>query len=508
VAAADNKTMRFRFWLGMAAVAAIAIGSIVGALVVSSNEHGAFERQQKEEALRSAHQVEALARLSVGQLSSAAAFYEAERHFSSHEFQVVAGSLLGTGALAATGFIESVPGNERKRYERRRGFPILERNRLGALRSEGRRTQYFPLTFAAATGLSIQPPDGYDVGSDPLRHPYLLRARDSGRPSATRVMRLPVGGTGINVFRPVYRDGAPTATVAQRRAALTGFAVGGFHIPELASAADAALPGGSDVELAERGRPVAGPDLSTADSASAPIRIADRSWQLVVHDPNRPGVGLAVLMVVFGLSLAALLGALVLIWSRNERMQELKRQAGQDSLTGLKNRRRFEEDLRAELARSRRYGVAGALLMLDLDHFKQVNDTLGHPAGDRVIAEIGAVLLSRTRETDVLARLGGDEFAIVLPRCDLEEAEAVAIEIATAVREHMYTEQGIPPITASIGIAPFGPKTLMNFESVLAKADAAMYTAKGSGRDAVRTFDFVEADVASAEVGPGAGDPL
>jgi diguanylate cyclase (GGDEF)-like protein len=197
------------------------------------------------------------------------------------------------------------------------------------------------------------------------------------------------------------------------------------------------------------------------------------------------------LIAVFGLSLAALLGALVLIWSRNERMRELKRQASQDSLTGLKNRRRFEEDLRAELARSRRYKVPGALLMLDLDHFKQVNDTLGHPAGDRVIADIAGVLRGRTRETDVLARLGGDEFAVVLPRCDLEEAQSVAAEIATAIRERDGDEE-IPRITASIGIAPFGPHTPATFETVLAKADAAMYAAKGSGRDSVCTLDFGE----------------
>jgi diguanylate cyclase (GGDEF)-like protein len=126
--------------------------------------------------------------------------------------------------------------------------------------------------------------------------------------------------------------------------------------------------------------------------------------------------------------------------------------------------------------------------MLDLDRFKQVNDTLGHPAGDRVIAEIAAVLRGRTRETDVLARLGGDEFAIVLPRCDLDEAQDVAAEIATAIRERMRDEKDIPPITASIGIAPFGAGQRLSYETVLGRADAAMYEAKDAGRDSVRIF--------------------
>jgi diguanylate cyclase (GGDEF)-like protein len=203
------------------------------------------------------------------------------------------------------------------------------------------------------------------------------------------------------------------------------------------------------------------------------------------------------------MSVAALLAALVLIWSRNDRMQELRRQASHDSLTGLKNRRRFEEDLRAELARSGRYGVPGALLMLDLDHFKQVNDTLGHPAGDRVIAEIADAMRGRARETDVLARLGGDEFAVILPRCSLGEAQAVAAEIAAAVRERMSSEENMPPVTTSIGIAPFGPEWKLSYEAVLAKADAALYAAKGSGRDTVQTFDYdePEATAASAQAG-------
>ena len=481
--------MRTRFLLGFAVVAAIAVGSIAVALVVHARESDSFETRQHGEALRAAHQAGALAALSVGQLSSASAFYQAEGHFSRHEFNVVAGSLLRPGALRATAFVGSVSAAQRASFERGHGIQILERGPLGNLRRAGTRSHYFPIIYVAARGLTVQAPIGYDVGSDNLRGAYLLRARDSGKPAATPALRLPLGGTGINVFRPVFRDGAPTQTVAERRAALVGFAAGSFRVPDLAAAATAALPHRVDASFVERGRTVSGPQLSRDESATAPIRIADRTWLLVVRDPSRPGVDLAVMIALVGLSLAALLAALVLIWSRHERMQELALQASQDPLTGLKNRRRFEEDLRAELARSHRYGVAGALLMLDLDHFKQVNDTLGHPAGDRVLAEIASVLRGRSRETDVLARIGGDEFAIALPRCEIEEAEAVSGEIITAIRERMSTEPEVPPITASIGIAVFGVGERLSYETVFDRADAALYAAKGSGRDRVETFD-------------------
>ncbi len=482
----DGRSVRLRFWLGFGVVAAIAIGSIALGLVVHERERDSLEATQRGEATRAARQAEAQAALSIGQLASAAAFYQAEGRFSRHEFEVVADSLLDSGALTATAFIESVPASERARYERDRGYPIQERSPLGDLRKAGDRPRYFPLTYADAGGLTVQLPLGYDTGSDLLRGSYLYRAMNTGKPAATPVMRLPVGGTGINVFRPVYRDGAPTQTAAQRRAALVGFAGGAFRVPDLADAATEALPSDVDVALVERGGTVAGEDILRDEAATAPIRIADRSWLLVVRDPDRPGVSLPLMIAVVGLSLAALLAALVVIWGRNERMQELARQASHDSLTGLKNRRRFEEDLRAELARSHRYGVEGALLMLDLDHFKQVNDTLGHAAGDRVLAEIAAILRNRARETDAVARLGGDEFAMVLPSCSPAEAQAVADEIAAAICEHGHVSEGVPQLSASIGIAAFGLGKRLGFDAVLAKADAAMYEAKGSGRNAVR----------------------
>jgi diguanylate cyclase (GGDEF)-like protein len=482
--------MRLRFWLGLAAVAAIAVGSVVAALVIHSNENDAFERGQRDLALRAANQAEALAALSVGQLSTAAAFFQTKEDLTQREFDVLAETLLDSGALTATAFVEAVPREKRAEFERRRGVPIVERSPLGDFREAGDRRIHFPLSFAATKlDVGVTTPYGYDIGADPRRAPVILRARDKGHPAATYAMRLPLGGVGINVFHPVYAEGAATRTRAQRRGALVGFATGGFRVEGLAAAATEALPDEADAQLIERGQPVAGVPIPRDGSASASIRIADRTWLLVVHDPNRPGISLPVLMAAVGLSLAALLGSLILVWSRNERMRELRRQVGEDALTGLKNRRRFEEDLRTEMARSRRERVEGALLMIDLDNFKQVNDTLGHPVGDRLIGEIAVVLRGRTRETDVLARLGGDEFAVVLPRCDAEEARAVAGEIATAVREHVPRQDGVPPITASIGIAMFDGGGETSLETVVSEADAAMYLAKDAGRDAVRVFD-------------------
>jgi diguanylate cyclase (GGDEF)-like protein len=477
--------MRRSFYIGLVAVALVAAGSVLMALFVRDNEIDHFHALQRDAALRSARQAEAVAQLSVGELATAAAFFQAQEDLNREDFDVVGTSLLRRGALTAAAYIEQVRDPERRAYERRHGVSIFERGALGSPQPASVRPVYYPVTYAVAEQ-QAKSPFGYDLASDPERGPFLRVARDSGRPAATSVMPLLIGGAGINVYRPIFRNGAPIATVAQRRAALIGFAAGAFRVKDLAAAAISTLPEEVDVQLRSGEDVVVGPDGDLADAAQAPITIADRTWLLVVRDPGRPGVSLPLLMAVFGISLAALLGALVLIWSRSERMRELQREASQDPLTGLKNRRRFEEDLRRELARSRRDGTSGALMTLDLDNFKQVNDTLGHPIGDRVIEEIAGVLGGRTRETDVLARIGGDEFAIVLPNCDEEEAQQVGETIATAVREHVPQPPEVPQITVSVGIAMFGVGTEAGIESLIAEADTAMYAAKASGRDGVR----------------------
>jgi diguanylate cyclase (GGDEF)-like protein len=479
--------MRLRFWIGLSAVLLIAAVSVAAAAIVHVDDNADFHQMQRDEAVRSARQAEAVAALSIGQLSSAAAFFQAEGSFTEHEFEVIAEPLLAQGALSGTAFLQRVPHSQRGAFERRHGLPIYEGSADGPRRARGRQV-YYPVAYAVSS-LGTMAPVGYDLASDPNRGPFLRRARDRGKPVATPPVPLLIGGLGINVYRPVYRDGAPTATVAQRRAALIGFAAGAFRVKDLAAAAVSAVTDEVDVQLRINRETVLGQQGDLDDAATAPIHIADRTWLLVVRDPNRPNVGLPLLLAVVGISLAALLAALILAWSRNERMQELRREAGQDSLTGLKNRRHFEQDLRIAMARARRERTTGAVLMLDLDRFKQVNDSRGHPAGDRLIEEVAGVLRQRTRESDVLARLGGDEFAIVLPSCGPAEARVVAESIATAIGEHRPTDTGLEPITASIGVAMFGDDPRTSTESVISEADTAMYAAKDGGRDGVRVFD-------------------
>ncbi len=482
--------MRRRFWLGITAVALIAVGSVVAATLVYLDDRNDFEQAQSEEAMRAAHQMEAVAGLSVDQLTSAAAFFKAEDDLSGHEFQVYGQSLIRQGALGGAVFIPRVPASKRKRYERTHGIEILERIGPVSFRSSQSRQEYFPITYVASENERRRRALGYDLGQDRDRAAFLFRARDTGAAVSSPVISLLVGGRGINVFQPVYRDGAPIATRSQRRRALVGFAAGSFRIGDLAAAAAEAVEEGDDLKLQVAGKAVYGSGGSVDGGAAMPLQIADRTWTLTVKDPGGPDLSLPVALAVMGISLAALLGSLILAWGRTERMHELERQASQDALTGLSNRRRFEQDLAAAMARSRRDGSIGALLMLDLDRFKQVNDSRGHPAGDRLIKEVAAVLRRRTRASDSLARLGGDEFAVILPRCSREEAVLAAEAIAREVRDHR-SDEAEDPVTVSIGVAMFGDDPRTGVATIVSEADAAMYAAKDEGRDGVRVFDPV-----------------
>ena len=159
-------------------------------------------------------------------------------------------------------------------------------------------------------------------------------------------------------------------------------------------------------------------------------------------------------------------------------LAEIERFANTDGLTGLANRRVFDEMLVRELARADRTGEPLSLLVLDVDHFKKVNDVHGHQAGDEVLRHVGVALGTVGRITDLPARFGGEEFVILLPACAPDEA----VTVAERYRAGIAAPGGPVSVTASAGVATF-PLHASDARSLLAAADEALYAAKGDGRD-------------------------
>jgi diguanylate cyclase (GGDEF)-like protein len=170
---------------------------------------------------------------------------------------------------------------------------------------------------------------------------------------------------------------------------------------------------------------------------------------------------------------------------RTRLYEQTERLATTDGLTGLLNRRTFNAQLHGRLREAQRYDRPLSLLLLDVDHFKKVNDSHGHPAGDAVLRGIARVAQKQARETDIVARYGGEEMALILPETDAPGAAAIAERIRKSVAATPHaTEQGPIRVTVSIGLATW-PGTGDAAEALLEAADKALYRAKRDGRNRV-----------------------
>lgn len=170
---------------------------------------------------------------------------------------------------------------------------------------------------------------------------------------------------------------------------------------------------------------------------------------------------------------------------RASRSRQLSDALDRDSLTGLLKHSRIKDQVDAELSRALRAGEKLSVIMLDLDHFKEVNDTYGHHAGDKVIKAIAHLLRQRLRKTDAVGRYGGEEFVAVLPRCSREEAQALMEDVRQRFSEITFSvDQRTFNVTLSVGIAAYHPG-VERAEQLLQEADAALYRAKAEGRNRI-----------------------
>ncbi len=226
-----------------------------------------------------------------------------------------------------------------------------------------------------------------------------------------------------------------------------------------------------------------------------PITQTDREILMSVRANGftATSVGLALSIIIWRTNLVTMIQSKLIerqkeeLEKKNTRLEQMVRT---DMLTGLYNRMRFTEFVEMEAARIKRTGENSTLIFMDLDHFKEVNDSYGHPSGDTVLKWIAGVIKGQLRSTDILARFGGEEFAILLPDTSVEGACKVAEKIRSAIENCTFPgKMENLKMTASFGVAPLNTDEIDNFHRTYKKADAALYRAKQGGRNRVEFVD-------------------
>ncbi len=207
-----------------------------------------------------------------------------------------------------------------------------------------------------------------------------------------------------------------------------------------------------------------------------------------INEPGAGNVGTAFASLVFGLVINTMLITMTVI----RLMRRLQYQSDHDMLTELLSRRAMERLLEAEAQRQRRFGTGYAILSIDIDHFKQINDRWGHATGDAVLVRVAHALRDASREVDRVARMGGEEFCVLLPGVDQAGAERAAQRLLQAVRELEYPAAGPAlQVTVSIGLAIVG-REAEPLPALLRRLDKALYAAKNRGRDRVEHAEPAE----------------
>ena len=459
----------------------------------------------------------------LGKLSALRGLFEASPEVTRAQFATFTRRLLeNEPAVQNFSWVPRVTRADRARFEQaaaRDGIPdyvIKEVTADDRIVPSPAKDEYLPIFYSTAGSRRVS---GIDLLSQPIIRERLDHARDTNGLSVVPDFRLhSVAGSvhGFLFSLPVYRPGLPHDSVESRRQNLLGFVHGAFMTGKAFDRIidSATNPIGLDLFLYPAGAAADALPLhvhssrlrgETADAMPLArvlgqphftnlIAAGDARWIFTaVPAPGGP-LDLRHDRAWLVLFASLLVGAIALfhiytsgrqtrrLIAAGERISEL---AQTDALTGLMNRRAFTDRLDAAFAACRRGAAGFAVLYFDLDHFKDANDTLGHPIGDRLLQQVAERVLGTVRQSDAVARFGGDEFAVLQSDVSSVTPDAVARKINQILARPFLIDGNEVRITASIGIALYGPE-VASPDALMVHADLALYRAKEDGRDRFR----------------------
>jgi diguanylate cyclase (GGDEF)-like protein len=360
--------------------------------------------------------------------------------------------------------------------------------------------EYYPVIFMEPATAENRAAIGFDISTDFSLNVAMARAAGSGEAAASaRITEFGSDEAATNLFLflvPVYARTRPVDTEDERREALAGFVFGLVSPRDLLLPLEAAAPTLSyelfdspeagPATLMHASPPVAGARYESADS----VPVGGRAWLLETSGGGREVLlapaarevlisGLVLSVLLFIVSRAQVRG-----WETATRHEaELRALAQRDSLTKLPNRSLLDEQLSKAVAMADRRGNRVGVLFVDIDHFKRINDSMGHSIGDRVLQSVAARLVASVRASDTVSRLGGDEFVLLLTAVERpSDVAAKAQTIVGSLAMPHNVERHTVYTTASVGVSIF-PDHGEDASALIKAADAAMYQAKEQGRN-------------------------
>ncbi len=434
-------------------------------------------------------------------------------------------------AILSLSWVPHIANEERAAHEqaaRREGdddYRIRSVSEDGTLGPSPAAAEYFPVYYTTEK-IRTDLVRGLNLADGGIRQQPLEKARDGGLLTASQEFRLQSGTgdrIGFFVVLPIYKRGLPHNSVDERRRNLVGFVQGVFQIDAMIAATlrGIRIPADYYVFSSEAGSntrpiytsllkpsgepPVASrrAKIDTAFHWSGKVAVADRQWEMIAVPEQSSMHPKAWMILMAGLCLTGVVFAFM--WQSNqhtrkltEANQTISELARTDPLTALANRRVFHDRMAAAFEKAKCGGEPLAVLYIDLDHFKDFNDLMGHPAGDALLVQVGKRLLAEAGDADCVARFGGDEFAILQSNAGAEGAsEALAKKILAALNETSMLDGHAARISASIGISRY-VEELDGPDAMLMQADLALYRAKDAGRNRVcihdKAFDQVACD--------------